>query len=299
MVLFLAANRRRSWKPLVAGFAAVALFSISTIGFNPYVTNLLEKQNPFFPAYQPVSDRDVLANQATSKFLARNRIEKFLIANFAVSEKSGETFAPNFVIPLTKWRLEPAVDARFSGFGDAFSAILLLAVLQIFLPGQRSFKFFALMIMLTVFSTPAAWWARLAPQTWLAVGLVAAGGLVTTTNLVSKRLASVMFLLLILNSGWLFLGVIHRQVRWSRTYFRHLDVTQRTDSAVKTVDNRYGLFSFYNRRKIIDAFGERVRILDECQADKRNRIFGICRGTSRRLKKSGCESSGRIRDVSK
>jgi hypothetical protein len=251
--------------------------SVFVFGFNPYVTNFEAKRNPFFPAYQPGTNKDILSKQAATSFLERNRFEKFVIANFSMSRKVDETFEPVFAFPLTVWNSTPLVDARFSGFGPLFSTVLMIIVLQLFLPGSIRLRMFAAVIMITVFATTGGWWARLAPQTWLAVCLLEISGVADRKNQRSGILAHGVMAVLVVNSVIVLCSVGYRQKALSTRFFEHLQIVRAKGCAVQVVDNRYGLFEFYNRRKVIDALDGRAEILDDCASDRRNRIFRICK----------------------
>jgi len=268
--------RRKFPHLLVLNTLIATAFSVAAIGVNPYVINLLEKKNLFFPAYQPGVNVDIIRNQASSDFMKRNRFEKFVIANFSVSDENDHQI-PVPVMPFTRFESSPKVDQRFSGFGSLFSGILIIAILQSLWPREKIYTVLVLTVIATVFSTSACWWARLAPQTWLAVCLIELGAVAAAKNAWGRKLAQAMMVVMILNSSLVLARVAYRQGQNSARFYKHIGIVRMEGRAVQIVENRYGLFGFYNRRKVIDSLGEDARIVGGCESERRNRIFRICK----------------------
>jgi hypothetical protein len=258
----------------VSGFSTI-FFSVFVIGFNPYVTNLLTEKNPFALAIDVASGSSVIDLQADPEFISKNRFEKFLIATFSVGKES-KPKEPELTVPLSRWKLNRGIAVRFSGFGPLFSAIFVVVIFQAARLRDGPSVILILTVLITVFSTTAGWWPRLAPQMWLAVCLVQLFVLVSVEGAVSRRVAHVVVAAMILNSALVFAGVFAYQRRASARFHRDLQDAKAHSQPVVVVDNRLGLVGFYNRRKLVDSLATNDQIVMECETLRKNRIFGIC-----------------------
>jgi hypothetical protein len=277
IVLLFVLTRRAFPRSLVMISAFSLLVSVGLFGFNPYITNVLEKGNPFFPAYQPRTGQNVLDDQAEIGFLKRNRFEKFVIAQFSVPQPHDATYRPVFAVPLTRWDVAPTVALRFGGFGPAFSAVLIVALLQLLVAGDTKLRILGLLVLATVFSTDAGWWARLAPQTWLAICLLELAITARPTRGLGRYLAWAVVGLMLCNAALVGARVTHRQAHRSVKFAAHVDLVRSESRAVLIVDNYLGLFEFYNRRKVVDCLGAGVQMVERCDALRKNQIFQACR----------------------
>jgi len=259
---------------IFTSFITLAL-SVFIIGFNPYVTNIVLEKNPFAQAIDIESDSSVLDRQADSVFIKKTRFEKFFISTFSVGKKANPK-KPEFAIPLSRWKLNRGIAVRFSGFGPLFSAIFIIAIFQAARLRDAPSVFLVLCVLVTVFSTSAGWWPRLAPQTWLVVCLVQLFVLASVTGATDRRVTSTILAAMILNSALVFAGVFTYQQKASAKYFR--DIRDATSGGLPVVvtDNRFGLHGLYNRRKLVDSLGNDDLIVESCDTTRRNRIFGIC-----------------------
>jgi len=263
--------------PRYLAFSALSVLVISVlfIGFNPYLTNLILEKNPFAQAVNIDSGSSVLDRQADPEFTAKNRLEKFIISTFSVGKESN-TKTPEFALPLSRWKLNRGIAVRFSGFGPLFSAIFIVAIFQAARLRDGPSITLILCVLITVFSTSAGWWPRLAPQTWLVICLVQLFALVSVRGAVSRRVAYAVLAAMIFNSALVFAGVFTHQQRSSAKYYRDLRDARAGNLSVVVTDNRFGLLGFYNRRKLVDSLGSEDLVVDNCETRRENRIFGIC-----------------------
>jgi len=250
-------------------------FSFFVVGFNPYVTNLILEGNPFAQAVDIESGSSVLDRQADREFLEKDRFEKFLISTFSIGKKSNPK-TPEFAIPLSQWKLNRGIAVRFSGFGPLFSAIFIVAIFQAARLRDGPSIALVLGVFITVFSTSAGWWPRLAPQTWLAVCLVQLFVLVSVKGTTNRRVASSLLAVMVLNSALVFAGVFTYQRRASAKYFRDIRDATTGGLSVVVTENRFGLHGLYNRRRLVDSLGTDDLIVSSCKTRRGNRIFGIC-----------------------
>ena len=256
----------------------ITLFiSVLIVGFNPYLTNIIVERNPFSGAVEIESGTSVIDQQADAKFLSKNRFEKLFISIFSVGRKSSPK-APEFALPLSRWKLNRGIAVRFAGFGPMFSAIVILGIFQAVRLRDGPSIALTLCVLITVFATSAGWWPRLAPQMWLVLCLVHLFVLVGVTGPLSQKVAVGVLAAMILNSALVFAGVFTYQRNASSKFYQDL-LDARADSlSLVVTDNRHNLLGFYNRRKIVDSLGSDELVVAGCETRKENRIFGICRG---------------------
>lgn len=144
------------------------LLAVFVLGFHPYVTNTLHTGNPFNPSFQ--------GDQGMERFEGNNRFVKLFYSLFSRSEGRADKM-PVLKVPFTLHEDEIAAfqypDVRYGGFGPFFGSIFLLSLGTLLLLGHtdRLVVIFALVtvgiIFISALLSPAAWWARHAPQLWL------------------------------------------------------------------------------------------------------------------------------------
>lgn len=162
--------------------SATFLAAVLIIGFQPYITNLATKGNPFYPTLRLGGAGKSLFEtfygpQAPGEFIKKDRFRKLFYSLFSRSDNH-LTHMPRLKIPFTVHKDELAVfkvqDARYGGFGPLFGSIILLiipAAFVILFKAKRWVSWilfiYAAMIVLSTLINPEAWWARLSPQLWL------------------------------------------------------------------------------------------------------------------------------------
>lgn len=155
---------------LVSGIVAVIL-----VGFNPYITNIRNHGNPFYPAVG--GEFDVLTRQWPFEERDGADESRFirLFKSLYYSPETG-TFTPYF--HLMKRRIYWGLwDSRVAGFGPIFNIIIsitLISLIVFMLAAWRKnrrlfiwFGYYICILVLSIFITRACWWARMAPQLWL------------------------------------------------------------------------------------------------------------------------------------
>jgi hypothetical protein len=198
---------------VATGMASLLLAS-AVIGYQPYLTNLISKGNPFYPAVA----RDKAATEATegqfelwapAEFLGMSRTEKLLRSLFARS--SAAKSMPEWKIPFTVSKSEMYIffntEPRYGGFGPFFGAILAATLfLYILAAGATKAGLWkagagiAALVMLSVMPNPEAWWARLAPQLWL-VPVILIAALAAGASHWPRKVAAALTVLLLANSA--------------------------------------------------------------------------------------------------
>ncbi len=162
---------------LFIGFLAGSLF----VGYDPYVTNITDHGNPFYPIIG--SDIDVITTNQPVSFQNINRLENLFVSVFSHSRAQIGAYS-DFQIPFV---FSPGdlvafccPDVRIGGFGPLFSGAIILCLLSLVIisTAERqniilknpyvSVKFLVfVLILISVLINPESWWARYVPQLWL------------------------------------------------------------------------------------------------------------------------------------
>lgn len=185
LLLFLNKQMARFWQVFLIG-ALATFVSIIIVGFNPFVTNTVTHQNPFYPLLgkHPI---DIMTFTSPAGFPEKNRFEKMFITIFSHTDNIDiqvKDRVPQLKIPFTFNKLDikslAYPDNRIGGFGPLFSGIFLLAVFFVvwLLVFRRQMLIksylagFVLMLVFSVLILEEAWWARYVPQFWFIPVLV-------------------------------------------------------------------------------------------------------------------------------
>ncbi|MDP8217117.1 MAG: hypothetical protein P9M03_00115 [Candidatus Theseobacter exili] len=274
LIAFYILYKKNIPKKLILLTIISGLFSLAVIGFNPYVSNVVEKKNPFYPVYQPRSP-NIISKMACPDFISKNRFCKFIISTFSVHDKS-EYMKPVLSMPFSTLEPAPGIEARFAGFGPLFSGVFIIALLQLFLLRDGVFCILVLIIAATIFSTSACWWARLAPQTWLVVGLIELGIYYRLRKSWLKCFVLAVLVTMIANTSLVFTKIVLKQTRMTKQFHKDIDIVKRENFSIEINDNAKNHFKFYNKRKVIDTAGENITIVKNCKIKSKNQIFNIC-----------------------
>jgi hypothetical protein len=173
---------------MAAAAGVAAVFATLFLGNVPYVRNVVEKGDPFYPL-SPRLGLDQLVYQRPVNLSDRNRLSRFLISNFSQTEALRPPRGTRLKIPF--WITEnerssayPA-DLESAGFGPLYGGLLVLSAIAAFaLVAQRSHRRVAgaavligCCVLASVFVHGETWWARFVPQAWLFPLLLAIPGL--------------------------------------------------------------------------------------------------------------------------
>jgi len=208
---------------LMVGSISLAL-AVIVAGFQPYVTNVLQHGNPFYPAIGREDGRNIQYKEASPEFLAKNRVEKLVRSVFSESGLGGY---PRWKVPFAvqKTELYAFFDAgpRVGGFGPMFGGLLVTALILFALAwpslprkARHWAGAIASVITLSTLLNPEAWYARLAPQLWLLPLLLLACTLLSTSNWM-RRAAIVAIVAMIGNA------VLVGALNWGRTIQKNVE----------------------------------------------------------------------------
>lgn len=223
---------RTGWRVAIAA-AAAGLFATCVFGYSPYVRNLTQNGNVFYPVLGSHNlfhkDDYVPVNLAP-----HNRVMRFLISNFSRSERVRPPHSTTLKIPFlisTPWEGSPFLDTdvEAGGFGPLFGGMLLVGVIGlILLAADRSaWKPLSVaiiiggVILLSIFSHTETWWSRYVPQAWLLPILIAAVCLAAPQRLGRRWIGWALIVLMSVNV--LFVGFY-----FLRGQLRYVGATRKT-----------------------------------------------------------------------
>ena len=214
-------NRRVGLRSYVLMAGMALLVAVMGVGYQPYMTNMLQQGNPFYPAVGREDGRNVQWRSAPPEFLAMNRVEK--LADSLGSRSSGSSGMPVWKIPFSLEKQELyaffTTDVRYGGFGPWFGGILLLTLMGLpwMLRGPASglVAGVSLLVIMTGLLNPEAWWARLSPQFWLVPPILVVIAVLNRATWL-RRVASVVLIVLLVNT--LLVGAVN----WGRAIQKNL-----------------------------------------------------------------------------
>ena len=183
----------------------IGIIAVVFIGYNPYVTNTVNHQHPFFP----LNTMDLLTGQIPTNFENQNRFYKLYHSTFSEAGAFWrEHTILKFPFDISDFKAFKQADSRISGFGSLFGATVIITALLFFylLRKGRGKKFHLIWISLAIiiFSAmvnPEVWWARYVPQLYFIPVFVALLMEVVEKNKVIKIFYFAHLVALVLNIG--------------------------------------------------------------------------------------------------
>jgi hypothetical protein len=154
-----------------ASLVTLAVLGVLVLGYDPYITNMLQGEHPMYPVLGP-HKVDIMTPTSPVEFVQGHYSlpKKFLISFFAKTQAHPDQ-PSSLKIPFTVHKQEivslGTPDARLAGWGVFFSGVMLVSVLLFFLAkGWRNptIALAVLLVLATTFMNPECWWARYTPQ---------------------------------------------------------------------------------------------------------------------------------------
>ncbi|MFZ0455233.1 MAG: hypothetical protein WCE54_00690 [Ignavibacteriaceae bacterium] len=265
-IYLLIKERKLIWKYLTIQSAAL-IVGIVIFGWNPYVTNTINRGNPFFPilgsakypSLSTIGQDPIELYETPHNMMGKNR---FVRLTYAVFGRPGaQPYMPGqsavlmlpFDIGWKDFQLYYFHDVRISGFGPLFSGVLLLSIiLLIFILYQKkSPKLFIILlcaaIILSLLVSPHTWWARYGPQLWLLPVIVIIAGFIFSKNRFTFWFTRASAAILLINA--ILIAVVH--FSWE------VDATQTTNKQLTILKQKGDVeidFQYFR-----EPFGERLR----------------------------------------
>ncbi|MFN7054670.1 hypothetical protein [Hyphomonas sp.] len=210
----------RGFRPAVslgAVLLGAALFSITVLGWSPYMRNWLEHGHIFHPimgahALDIMTGEGPALDNTPHNLIGLSAFERFFFSVFSESHAGFETEAKvrwPFLMMPQELRAAGGVDVRLGGFGPFFSGALVLAVagagVMLARAGRLNrislaFLIAAAIALLSVLIMPQNWWARYVPQFWFVPAFVAAAAMASGQR-AAQFLGAMMILVMLLDSA--------------------------------------------------------------------------------------------------
>lgn len=238
---------------------AIAL-ALLMFGFNPYVTNFMQRGHPFYPIggtkdypsiFEQTGRDDNELFETPQNMIGKNFFMRFIYATFGRpgnapynNEKEAKLIWP-FTSKVSDWKAYYYHETRVSGFGPFFSGIFVLSASLMTFIFCRNKKARWLLLLGTLaictclLISKHFWWPRFAPQTWLLILLPVFFLLHPSSSFILRKLAEGMSLLIAFNG--LVVLTMHMGWEWraSNTLRNELLDMQRHHTAIE-ID--YGWF---------------------------------------------------------
>lgn len=251
---------------LTIGAVMLALFFF---GFNPYVTNTVQRGHPLYPimgtkAYPSVYEqtgKDSNEELETPKnLMGKTGWYSFLYTSFSRpgnapynDTENAELLFP-FSLSLKDWKAYEFHETRTAGFGPFYGVMLLLSIAVIFLLFTLSSRSIRLPLLLSVASiivslllSPHFWWPRFLPQLWL-LPVIPVLFLLLKARTPGHRLFALGCAVFIIINGLIVLTVhMNWETRSSVQLRRQLN---RLANAKQPIEVFYGAFQYSVARKL-------------------------------------------------
>jgi hypothetical protein len=216
-IYILIKQRKLIWKYLI--IQSVSIFAgILIFGWNPYITNTINRGNPFYPmlgssAYPSLSalgQDPIELYETPPNMRGKNRFIRFTYAIFGRPGAYPAYPGPDavlmrpFDIGWKDFSIYYFHDVRISGFGPLFSGglIFTLFLFVLLLFHRDANRLFLILscstIVLSVLISTHTWWARYGPQLWmLPVAVIIAGFTITNSRVIfwSTRILAAILLI--------------------------------------------------------------------------------------------------------
>ncbi|MGE5224562.1 MAG: hypothetical protein ACM3PY_19175, partial [Omnitrophica WOR_2 bacterium] len=214
-------TKPRRFRRLLAVTIAGVFMGMLVAGINPYVTNLINYRNPFYPVWgdSVYNQEYIVGSQMPSNFEGKNRFQKLYLSIFSRSQNTYQkpTGRLKFPFSVTGSEIKAflTTDIRIGGFGPLYGASTILCGIAMFLlfGANRRSGWIALFLSGLVFASaainPEVWWARYSPQLWLIPVILSIAALLVKqkrTQLVSYLLMGTLLINLVLVSGAYLVG---------------------------------------------------------------------------------------------
>jgi hypothetical protein len=208
-------------KKLMITAVVSSIIAVFIAGFNPYITNIKDHKNPFYPLAG-----EGKVNIINCEFKDNSRFTSVFISLFSlpnnhicleVSEETKLT-VKHFISQVT-------FDTRAGGFGIFFSLVLVMSIILYIKLALRKNKnrikydIFLLMLFISLFVLPFAWWARYFPFIYAFPLIIILYSEIEERNKYVNIFRNLMYMLLIINTVIIILCISAHMMRYMiRTY---------------------------------------------------------------------------------
>lgn len=188
VLIYVLIKERSRIKPFLLSHLLAGIIAVFIFGFNPYVTNMLNRGNPFYPLMGSKAFPSVFVTKGDSneKYETPHNMQgkslpvRLIYANFSQPGNAPYNKEVNAKLawPSIKntglWKAYDFQDTRVGGFGPYFGMLLVLVLvgLPIILIAVKEFRLTAFVFLIGLCCclslSPHFWWPRFFPMLWLA-----------------------------------------------------------------------------------------------------------------------------------
>jgi hypothetical protein len=194
----------------IQAYCIMLILAVVVIGFNPFITNLLQFHDPF---YLPTEQNYLVSVNIPENYLEKNSIERFILSIFSKSDNiKGVGTNAELKVPFTYSVNEVDTfihpDNNEGGFGPLFGAVFLVSIFTIISISfskeySRKQKMVFYFLLITIFISsiliPPSSYARYIPQFWI-FPVVACLYAISDRNMLSKFFGVMLLVLMVTNN---------------------------------------------------------------------------------------------------
>lgn len=265
IVVLLVLKKITTFKLVILPLVVTFIVGFAVVGYNPYITNMIEEGTPFFPL-SGENEIEYGEINSPSNFINSNPIKN--LAKSLLSKSSNQLSPSELKLPFTVERSEIEAflspDVRVGGFGPLFGGCILFAigVLLVAFILERSVLKYSLslgaFLLSTMLVTSEIWWARNSPQVWIFPVIV-----LISCSLINKRLTNMLswILAILLFVNMLVVSSYHlkEQYWYSRQYEQQLEDLASKENTIQVKLNNH--LSTRNRLQEFEIEHELVNVL--------------------------------------
>lgn len=247
-VLNLIKNKKLNYK-LSLYFVVLYSVTIFYVGYGSYGRNIIEKAHPFFPLMGANNYGSVVSDvNKSANFFDNNRVENWLLSNFAYPKYSRKPANSEFRIPFSKTEYfqYSRPDSELAGFGAIYSDILIVLLLVVLIPCiyfiknfKRYYALFILilMVLLSILINSEMFVARYIPQFWL-IPIVLLIGAYIYKNTIIQSTVILLLAALIINSYFIFERQYQHQKEVNTVIYQEIEYLKTLKQPIQ-IRNRY------------------------------------------------------------
>lgn len=273
------------------------IFAVFVFGFNPYITNTLERGHPLYPimgtekfpsVFEQTGRDDNDIYETPKNMQGKGIITRFFYAHFGRPGNAPYNNVQNAVLmypftsKMSEWSAYHYHETRVSGFGPLFSGILILSVILfiwvlIDIKKSRWILIFSwLAIISTLLISKHFWWPRFAPHIWFIPILPIGISLWQSLSKVRTIFTWSLVVLLVLNG--LIVAFVHMdwETRSSIHLFKQLSELKQNKTEIEI---NYGWFEKSMQEKL-SAWGIKYTQIpmDTILKDKHHELTSVVEG---------------------
>lgn len=251
-------NNKKYNKKLIIYFLSTFLLSVCFVGFNPYITNLINNGNPLYPLIGK-GKIDIMTTNTPEYFRHENELKKLkdsLLAEPTFENELNGGYPAKSIKDLLKIKkgtieLYSTPDARLRGFGIYSIFIipisLILLIFNFVFLKNKQFKIFSFILLIFLFGGIFVlgnfWWARYIPFIW---GIPVFLSLIIFKRKykIEKIIACGLLILMLINSLITLPGIIKTKINWSEDIKNQI-----LNQSVINIPEKAFMFSYLNKAK--------------------------------------------------